>query len=261
MKFKESKYSIADFLRYLVEQDLADTWVTRISLFVRSYTILMSKSQESGSWESTFGTNAETIIAVTFRTPLQITTDPTHSCYEIAQGPATKNIRRMYRDISQNVYGMIIEDDRNAGNEFTLLMTYSGANAKIKWDMGRNANMDLPILAAGFETAHTVQGPFSLVHMVNYLDLSRFHIYSAINIQGGGSVSHHSERDFAVQLLLFLDYIEKSRNKKDEYLASAERRLHFKCEMSSNMHILKGEKEKIVVSDASEQKPVIHRIF
>lgn len=253
---------IGPLVEFIVKTASPDTRVTDVSLFIRNYTTSVSKNDETGYWDSTFGKNADTIVVVTFITPCRISADANRTRIEV-NAPGISGLGTVFHRRGQSdLFGIAIEDGDEDSNEFTLLMTYDGKKESILWDLARGATVDMPIFGAGFELAQSISGSFSLAYIHNYLQLSRYRVYSPPSSQNANKGGTYSERDFGVQLMVFLEYVEKSRRRNDEYVISAEKRLHFKTEISSIMYDLDAEKERIRSSGVEKgASHLINRIF
>jgi hypothetical protein len=244
-----------ELLRLIVDLSDTETRVEQLDMYMKGYTAVVTRNPATGVWESTFGKNATCVVALSLTTPCRIVSDASHTQFEIRNDKHADVIGNFIRNES-TVCGIGPLADTGVDGQFTVIFSLEESSGRVVWDISMSPITALSLEPQGFEKAHSIIGPFSLTYIVNYLDLSRFRVFSSSTVaRDGTSVGSYTTRDFSVHLIAFLEYIGKLRKRKDEVLISAEKRLEFKTDISSRIVPVKAESDK--VSDEA----IIRRIF
>jgi len=222
----EQRLSLLDHLKKLLEADPSKLAITSVELYVRNPPLNLSYSPESDVWESRFPKHFETRIVIRLMGGF--------SDDQIAPGAV------------QEVY----------------IIHYDGGSSSISWRISSRDGEE-SLKGEGFEKAQEILGPFPVRYILDYLSLSQFKMYSSAQSPSKTSESIFAERDFAIQLMQYLEHLETTRHSTERSNSPTRDAFRFQVSMQTNITLLSAESDQITPHGklASPISPRIHRVF
>lgn len=221
----EIKLSLTEVLQRLMSVSAADTAVLYVELYIKGATPELKYSPESDVWESKFPKHFETRLVI-----------------RVSAGVSSEGVPP-------------------SSLASTYMFYYDLKESSVVWDVA-SSDYNEVFRQSGLEKAERMDGPFPVRYILDYLNLSQFKIYSGGSSAPQMSDSIFSERDFAIQLMQYLEHLEKTRHSDDRPSSPTRDAFRFQIRMQSSISLLSTETEQIVRGNPeSGAHPRIHRVF
>ena len=221
----DQKGSLLDHLQSLIQTDSSKTGVTSVELYIRNPALNLTYSPESDVWESKFPKHFETRIVL-----------------------------RIMAGFSDDL--MLLE-----GLKEVYVFHYDCQSSSVSWRISP-IDCEETLKKEGFEKAQTVSGPFPLRYILDFLSVSQFKLYSSPPPAKQSNESIFAERDFAIQLMQYLEHLETTRHSVDRSNSPTRDAFRFQSRMQSNISLLSCESDQIVHGNPNPAvSPRIHRVF
>ena len=223
---QDQKRSLLDHLKSIVASDASRIGITSVELYIRNSSLNLKYSPESDVWESRFPKQFETRIVL-----------------RLMGGFSDDQVSL---DSVKEVY----------------LFYYDCESSSINWRIS-SIDCEETLNKEGFEKAQSVSGPFPLRYILDYLALSQFKLYSSPVPSKRSSESIFSERDFAIQLMQYLEHLETTRHSSERSNSPVRDAFRFPIKMQTSISLLSEELDQISHGNPPNPavSPRIHRVY
>jgi hypothetical protein len=221
----ESKLSLSELLQRLVTVSAAGTGITSVELYINNPTLELKYSPESDVWESKFPKHFDTRIVLSLSS-------------DLSRG--------------DTLTSLVVS---------TYIFYYNIKESNVAWEVASSGYKET-LHGSGFEKAQTILGPFPVRYILDYLSLSQFKVYSGASSTAHVSDSIFSDRDFAIQLMQYLEHLMTTRHSDERPSSPTRDAFLYQIRIESSISLLSRETEEILRGNPdSGAHPRIHRVF
>jgi hypothetical protein len=238
VEFQE-QLSLSQILKGIISSDLKMSRVMELDLYMKDYTLSLSFIPETDSWESSFTKHFNSYIRIRIHANALLAAD-------------NSGVIRVQSFVPSASTG------GDESSSITILTKFEAG--KIVWAHRQDDGIDY-LHANGYEKAESISGPFPLQYILNYADIAKYKLYtSPKSTHASPNESILAERDYAVQLIQYLQHTAATRHASENLYDASNSGYGFKSRIHHSLIMIRAESEK-VDTPGTETRTSLRRVY